>query len=69
MNPDGSVTKVELAADKARYYSDSFFRAAVDSAIRAVEQASPLKNLPADKYNVQDGWSEIDMDFDPHNML
>jgi outer membrane biosynthesis protein TonB len=69
MNSDGSVSNVELAEDKARYYSDSFFRAAVDSAIRAVHLASPLKNLPADKYNVRDGWSDMELTFNPHDAL
>ncbi len=69
VNPDGSVTSVEFAGDKGRYNSDSFFRAAVDSAIRAVNMASPLKGLPAEKYNVRDGWREMYMDFDPRDML
>ena len=62
VNPDGAVTKVDLAGGQARYNSDSFFRAAVESAKRAVMQASPLKNLPADKYGT---WREMDMDFNP----
>lgn len=64
---DGSVTKVELTKDsKARYSSDTFFRAAADSAIRAVKQCSPLQNLPADKYGT---WRDMELTFDPKEML
>ncbi len=51
---------------KSRYGSDSFFRTAVDAATRAVWKCSPLKNLPADKYG---SWSEIEINFDPSEML
>lgn len=64
---DGTVLNVELADDiKSRYNSDSFFRAAADSAIRAVQKCSPLKNLPADKYQT---WRDIYMTFDPKEIL
>lgn len=67
LNQDGSLISVELAdSSKARYASDPFFRAAADSAMRAVRQASPLQNLPADKYQT---WRDIEMTFDPKNML
>lgn len=66
---DGSVIKTEFTGDKGRYNSDSFFRAAVDSAIRAVERSSPLKNLPPEKYNVRDGWREMEINFDPKDLL
>ncbi len=65
--PDGSVLKVELASEsKSLYSSNSFFRAAADSARRAVQECSPLKNLPPEKYAT---WHEIDMSFDPKEML
>jgi hypothetical protein len=64
---DGSVMKVELASDsKSRYDRDPFFRAAADSAIRAVRLSSPLKNLPPDKY---DTWRDLELGFDPKEML
>ena len=65
---DGSVTLVEIGSDsKSRYNSgDTFYRAAVDSAMRAVRQCSPLKNLPADKYQT---WRDMEMTFDPKEML
>lgn len=66
VNEDGSVLSVQLARDKGRYGSDSFFRAAADSAMRAVHRCSPLKNLPAGKYST---WSEMELTFDPKDML
>lgn len=66
LNIDGSVITAELAEDKGRYQSDSFFRAAVDSALRAVKMSSPLQNLPPDKYGT---WKSMDMTFDPKDVL
>jgi outer membrane biosynthesis protein TonB len=63
---DGSVLKAELAQDQGRYNSDSFFQAAADSAIRAVHECSPLKNLPGDKYGT---WRDMELSFNPHDML
>lgn len=66
LNIDGSVISAELAEQKSRYQSDSFFRAAVDSALRAVKMSSPLQNLPPDKYGT---WKSMDMTFDPKDVL
>ncbi len=64
---DGSVIQVELAREsKGRYSSDSFFRAAADSAMRAVRQCSPIKNLPPEKYGT---WRDMELTFDPKEML
>lgn len=64
---DGTVTKVELAdVSKSRYGSDTFYRAAADSAMRAVRQCSPLKDLPTDKYST---WKFMELTFDPKEML
>lgn len=62
---DGTVRDVKITG-KERYTSDSFYRAAVDSAVRAVLKCSPLKNLPPDKY---ESWKEMEMNFDPKEML
>jgi hypothetical protein len=66
LEKDGSVIEVKLARDQGRYGGDSFFRAAADSAIRAVKMCSPLKNLSADKYGA---WSDMELTFDPKEML
>ena len=66
MQPDGSVIEAVLATDQqGRYASDPFFRAAADSAIRAVHKCSPLKNLPPDKYG---SWREMELNFDPQDL-
>lgn len=44
---------------------DSFYRVAAESAARAVRRCAPY-NLPKDRY---DQWSEIDLNFDPSQML
>lgn len=67
LNPDGSVNKAELASDqRGRYSSDQFFRAAADSAIRAVWKCNPLVGLPPEKF---DAWSDMELNFDPAEML
>lgn len=43
-----------------------FYRAFVESAVRAVKAASPLQNLPKDKYNM---WKEIEFRFDASGMI
>jgi outer membrane biosynthesis protein TonB len=66
VNPDKTVANADIV-DKARYNSDTFFRAAADAAVRAVRNphCSPLE-LPEGKY---DQWKRIDFTFDPRDML
>lgn len=67
LNPDGSIRQAGVVSyQRGRYASDPAFRAAADSALRAVQLASPLQNLPADKYNT---WKDIIINFDPKDML
>ncbi|HEU5046891.1 MAG TPA: TonB C-terminal domain-containing protein [Rickettsiales bacterium] len=65
VNQDGTITSVNLAQDRNRYNSDTFFRAAADSAMRAVRECSPLKHLPEGKY---DTWREMELNFDPKDL-
>lgn len=65
---DGTVQEVK-PEDTFRYNTDSFYRAMVDSGIRAALKASPLKGLPPEKYDVKDGWREMVLNFDPSEML
>lgn len=65
---DGTVSKVEIV-NQGRYNSDPSFRAMADSAMRAVYKSSPLRNLPAEKYDVKDGWREMEINFDPREMV
>ena len=66
VNADRTVSNAEIV-DKGRYASDPFFRAAADSAVRAVRNpnCNPLE-LSADKY---DQWKRINFTFDPRDML
>ncbi len=66
VNSDRTVRTVEIV-DKARYNRDTFFRAAADSAIRAVRSpnCSPLA-LPPDKYDL---WKTMTIRFNPKEMF
>ncbi len=66
VNPDRTVQHAAIV-DQARMGSDSFFRAAAESALRALRnpRCNPLA-LPPDKY---DQWKRIDFTFDPRDML
>ena len=67
LSQDGTVTGVALVSDQmGRYRSDPFFKAAADSAMRAVWKCSPLQNLPPDNYGA---WKELELSFDPSEML
>ena len=58
--PDGEVRRADIV-DKARL-SDTFYRTMAESARRAVLQASPLRDLPPEKY---EQWREITFTFRP----
>jgi hypothetical protein len=67
LRPDGSVIKAHLTSDqRGKYNADNVFRAAADSALRAMHMCSPLKNLPTNKYN---SWKEMRLNFDPSMQL
>jgi len=66
VSPDRRVTSATIV-DQWRYNQDSYFRAAADSAIRAVNAPQcAVLNLPADKYDL---WKDIVVKFDPRDML
>jgi hypothetical protein len=66
VNIDGTVQDASIV-DTGRYQSDPFFRAAADSAVRAVRnpRCSPLR-LPPDKY---DAWKTMDLLLNPKDIL
>lgn len=66
VGPDRIVQQAGIV-DKARYNSDSFFRAVADTAIRAVysPSCSPL-HLPEGKYET---WKNIIVEFNPKEMF
>ncbi|UTS90590.1 hypothetical protein [Rhizobium anhuiense] len=47
---------------------DSTRQALKSSVYRAVMKSSPLKNLPADKYEGENGWNEMDLTFDASDL-
>jgi len=66
MNPDATVRNVRVV-DEARMMTDAFFRAAAESALRAVRnpRCNPLR-LPAEKF---DTWKSFTLNFNPKEML
>ncbi len=66
VNQDRTVRSAEVV-DTMRMASDPFFRAAAESALRALRhpRCSPLE-LPPDKY---EQWKTIRFNFDPRDML
>ncbi|MCB1556316.1 MAG: energy transducer TonB [Alphaproteobacteria bacterium] len=66
MNPDRTIQQARIA-NQLRYNADSYFRAAADSALRALynPRCNPL-DLPPEKYTQ---WKEITVTFDPRGML
>lgn len=65
---DGTIKFVGFA-DESKYYSDSFYQVAADSARRAVldPKCNPLKQLPPmDKFNK---WRELTINFDPKDII
>ncbi len=66
MNPDRTVQQARII-DQSRYNTDSFFRAAADSALRALRHpsCSPLQ-LPPYKY---EQWKTMTVRFDPKMMF
>jgi len=66
MNPDGTVRQAQIL-DQNRLGRDPFFRAAAESALRAVlnPRCNPLK-LPLEKYQQ---WQNMILIFDPRQMF
>ncbi|MEE9250877.1 MAG: cell envelope integrity protein TolA, partial [Alphaproteobacteria bacterium] len=66
MNPNGTVRQASVV-DRNRMAADSFFRAAAESALRAVlsPRCNPLK-LPPKKYRQ---WQTFTLSFNPKDMI
>lgn len=66
INQDRTLREARIV-DTARYNSDTFFRAAADSALRAVRSplCSPF-DVPPDKY---DTWNTVTVTFNPKDMF
>ena len=66
MNPDATVREARIQ-NQSRLQRDPFFRAAAESALRAVlnPKCNPLK-LPPEKYQQ---WQTMTLNFDPREMF
>ena len=64
LDVDGTVLDVKVV--KTPNSNSLAYRSMVESAKRAVYAASPLKNLPTNKYNT---WKEIELPFNPSDLL
>ena len=66
VNPDGRVREASIA-NSGRMFSDPFFRAMAESALRAVKnpRCNPFK-LPGDRYEV---WKDLTLVFNPKEMF
>jgi hypothetical protein len=65
LNSDGSLNRPPEILDEGRM-ADPFYRTMAESARRAVNICTPLKNLPASKY---ERWREITLTFDAKELL
>lgn len=66
VNPDRTIRSARVA-DQWRYNQDSFYRAAADSALRALNHPNcEVLDLPPDKYEL---WKDLTFNFDPSQQL
>ena len=67
LTPDGQLIRPPQILSQSFFSSaqNSFYRVAAESAARAVRRCAPY-NLPKERY---DQWGEIDLNFDPSQML
>jgi outer membrane biosynthesis protein TonB len=64
-NRDASVSNVRVV-DISKYNNDETYKVAADAAMRAVYKASPLQELPAERYTA---WQNLEFYFDPSEMI
>lgn len=66
LNQDGSIASPPELMDKSKLVTGgSYYRAAADAALRAIRLCQPFE-MPAEKYT---SWREIDLNFDPREMM
>lgn len=64
---DGTLAEPPKLDDPGRM-SEPYYRAAAEAAMRAINQCQPY-DLPADQYEGENGWKEVDWTFDPSKMI
>ncbi len=65
LETDGTISNVTVIKIICPPNSDATCKLTAESAVRAVRQASPIENLPVDRYDV---WKEFNLLFDPSFM-
>jgi len=66
LNPDGSLSGAPAVLDnRFGLGGDQYYRVAAESALRAIRRCQPYQ-MPRDKYQ---NWRQIDLRFDPREML
>jgi len=65
LGPGGQVLEKSPVVDGGRMARDGFYRAAVESALRAVDICNPLR-LPPEKHAL---WKDMTLTFNPKDML
>jgi outer membrane biosynthesis protein TonB len=66
LEPNGEIRDIKVDKKRSEVVSSRLYDAFVDSVLRAVRLASPLKNLPPDKF---DTWEEMELMFDSSGMI
>ena len=67
VDEDGEVSEVKVKDKSIPIGVDrQVYNAFIDSVIRAIRAASPLNNLPEEKYNT---WNEMELTFDSSGMI
>lgn len=71
MNPEGELKKVYALNDTsgASARHANAFLSLKENLVRAAHMASPLQNLPKDKYHGKGGWQEIELIFDAYYLM
>jgi outer membrane biosynthesis protein TonB len=65
LETDGTINNVTVIKIICPPNSEALCKLTAESAVRAVKQASPIENLPVDRYDV---WKEFNLLFDPSFM-
>lgn len=69
MNKDGSIEAAQSSDSKYPQKYSSIFNTLQSSLIRAAHIASPLRDLPQEKYEGRNGWRQIELTFDAYYLM
>jgi hypothetical protein len=66
LDSSGNITRIKPKVSHDFAADSSSYKAFVDSAMRAIKSASPLRGLSPEKYEL---WQEIEVRFDASGMI